>query len=136
MCESSSPSLGIVDNSGTEFTGNNCADGIPIKFNANGNTFTWGGVTYRVGTLNEPSQSPACLGFNGFNNVTRQNCSTGQGIIWGHGLSNGHDVWINRKKTQDNGHITVLAGSGGPNSVIFVATYPPANGVFERWGFA
>src|SRR5580765_345370 len=68
MSVSSSPSLGIVDNSGTEFTGNDCASGTPIKFIANGNTFTWGGVTYRVGTLNEPGQSPACLGFNGFGN--------------------------------------------------------------------
>lgn len=134
MCESSAPSLGL-EAFGTQLL-EHCADGTPVKFNANGNTFSWGGVTYRVGTLNQPSQSPACLGVNGINNVNSQNCSTGSGVIWGHGLSNGHDVWINRLKTQNNGVLTVLAGSASLGAPAFTATWPPASGVYERWGFA
>lgn len=135
MCESSAPSLCVEDVSGTEFL-SSFSNATLIKFNPNGNTFTFGGVTYDTGTLNEPSQSPACLGINGINNINRQNCSTGSGIIWGEGFSNNHFVWISRLKTQENGVLTVFAGSGSSGTVAFTATYPPASGVFERWGFA
>jgi hypothetical protein len=132
LCESSGHNYCLGDGGGTQFLATH-ANATPVKFNYNHNTFTWGGVTYNVGTLNEPSQSPACLGFNGNGNITRQNCSTGTGIIWGAGLSNGHHVWINRLKTQQQNGVFVLAASDGLNSLLFTSLYPPGPTVFERW---
>lgn len=134
LCESSGNMFCAVDSSGTQFLGSH-GSAEPVKFNANGNTFTFNGVTYNVGTLNEPGLSPACLGTNGNGNITRQNCTTGTGIIWLAATSNGHDVWGNRKSIQDQGVFRALAASDSLNTVLFIADFPPANGVFERWDF-
>lgn len=133
LCESSSPNLCVFNSSGSQVTEVN---GTSVTWNPNGNTFTFGGVTYNVGTLSEgPNSGNDCLAVNGFNNVVRGDCSTGAGIIWGLGASNGHDVWVNRLHTQNNGTLTVLAASGSVGAVVNVETWPPAPGVFERWGF-
>lgn len=132
LCKSSGNPYCLTDSGGTQFLSTH-ANATDIKWNGNGNTWTWGGVTYNTGTLNEPSLSPACLGFNGNGNITRQNCTTGTGIIWAAGLSGGHHVYIGRKKTQDQGVVFVLAGSDGLNSLLFLAQYPPGPGVYERW---
>jgi hypothetical protein len=134
MCQSSSPGLCAGDASGLIITGSR-ASAVPLKFNFNGNTYTVGGVTYNTGTLNMPSQSPACLGMNGIGNVTRQNCNTGTGIIWLAGLSNGHHVFGNRLAIQNRGGFQALASSGSGGQPFFVSGYPPANGVYERYDF-
>jgi hypothetical protein len=83
-----------------------------VKFNRNGNTFTWLGHTYNVGTLAMPGHSPACFGLS-ISVVRLANCSTGYGTIWGHGSSNGHDVWINRAATQADNSLRVLVSTAG-----------------------
>lgn len=134
MCESSSPNLCVFSASGTQLTEVN---GTPINFHDNGNTWLWNGILYHIGTLNEPSVSPACIGVNNLNNLTNQNCNTGQGIIWGLGSSNGHTVWANRFETQQQQSTEpyVFACSGSTGAVCFTALFPPASGVYERWDF-
>lgn len=134
MCQSSSPGLCMNISGGTVFASN--SNSTPIKWKFNGNTFTTGGHTYNVGTLNAPSQSPACIGTNGFGNLVLANCTTGTGIIWAAGLSNGHHVFINRKGTQDRGVLTVFASNNGNGSVAFIAQWPPVSGVYERYDFS
>lgn len=109
-----------------------------MKFNANGNNFTWNGHTYHVGTLNMPGESPACLGTpSAFKIIQLANCSTGQGTIWGHGTSNGHDVWVNRYWTQITNSLKVLASTQGcfcgDGPLAADDWYDPA--LYRRWSF-
>jgi hypothetical protein len=133
LCQSSSPNNCLAANSGQIISVS--SGGTALKWHGNGNTYTTGGITYNTGTLNMPSQSPACLGVNGFGNVTLQNCTTGTGIIWLAGLSNGHHVYGNRYEIQQRGNFQALATSGSDGGVAFVASYPPANGVYERYDY-
>src|SRR5580765_5523672 len=109
MCTVSGNQLCVKVDAGNQLdmAAQNAGPAENIKFNPNGNDFVWNGHHYHVGTLNMPGQSPACIGTNGIN-LNRQNCSTGSGIIWGHGSSNGHDVWINRAWTQGQNSLQVL----------------------------
>jgi hypothetical protein len=133
MCESSSPGLCILSNSGQQITS---TGSTPIKFNSIGSSFTINGVSYPAGTLNEPSISPACIGINGINNLVNSNCDTGFGTVWGSALSNGHHVFVSRPKSQACDCLIVFAASGSNGSVAFTSSFPPAAGVYERWDFA
>jgi hypothetical protein len=145
MCLTSSPNYCAHWHDAQNFIWDGAAGGGPgpdwnIKFNRNGNTFTWNGHTYNVGTLNMPGHSPACLGVNngaGYPTIQLQNCSTGYGIIWGHGTSGGHDVWINRKDTQVISSLRVLISTAG----CFCGFGPLASGdwynsaLYRKWSF-
>src|SRR5215831_5666217 len=104
QCEVSSPNLCMFSNGGTQITEPN-GTGTPMNWHPNGGTFLYQGQVYNIGTINEPSVSPACIGTasNG-TRLTNQNCNTGTGIIWAEGFSGNDTVWLNRKAIQDGGN--------------------------------
>jgi hypothetical protein len=126
MCLSSAPNwcAHVHDSQGFIWDGSATGSGTSynVKFKPNGNQFCWNGHCYNVGTLNFPGESPACIGINqgaGYPVAQLANCTTGGGIIWGHGHSGCqtnagcHDVWINRQDTQVIGSLRVLVSNAG-----------------------
>lgn len=133
LCESSSPFL-CADDGGPGGNGQWVTDHgeVSVIWQPNGNTFTWAGVVYNVGTLAVANQG-VCIGGGGLD-MFDESCSTGAGTIWGKGSDgNGHTIWVNRLHTQNNGTLTVLAGTASVGAVVTVQTWPPASGVYERW---
>lgn len=139
MCTTATPHVcaRVADSAGDVWDGSHAA-ADPVKFKPNGVIFTWNGHNYHVGTLNMPGHSPACIGLSSNTQTTQlQNCSTGLGIIWGHGHSGSGDVWISRWATQADGSLRVLASTAG----CFCGYGPLEEGdwfnaaLYKRWGF-
>jgi hypothetical protein len=80
------------------------------KFVGNGGTFTFRTHTYHTGLLHLTGHSGLCYSGD-LGAVTTANCATGTATVWGHGMSAGHDVWVNRAETQRLNDLRVLAST-------------------------
>jgi hypothetical protein len=142
MCETSFPNNCARDTNNSGSTGSVMFEGgnTPgpaenTKFVRNGGTFSHNGHAYPTGTLVLTGHSGLCYGSPG-SDVKTASCSTGAGTIWGHGSSNGHDVWINRLWTQQagDGGLRVLGAFGTFGDPLEVV--PWSNPSFlKRWSF-
>jgi hypothetical protein len=141
-CLSSDANICARDANNSDNTGNPIVNGHFVigqatqsDFAPNGNSFTFNGHTYHTGLLHWANHPGLCYGMvslTTFKMVT-QACNGGTGIIWGHGSSNGHDVFINRFATQSANVLAVMASDDVDNDQMFVGNWF-VSGIYKRWG--
>jgi hypothetical protein len=105
------------------------------KWVPDGGHFTWNGHAYPTGVLKLTGHPGLCWGnlTAGFTELTTD-CANGTGRIIGHGISNGHDVWVLRAETQENSTLMVLGSDDIFGDTLYAADWRDS-GSFKRWSF-